>query len=87
MEITMRYVRGHVEVYTAAGQFLFSADTEAEAAATKAADLRARFGPDVTAEFRTSPGLIGGLRIRLGSDVLDGSVKARLDKLADAIGR
>ena len=33
MEITMRYVRGHVEVYTAAGQFLFSADTEAEAAA------------------------------------------------------
>ena len=33
MEITMRYVRGHVEVYTTAGQFLFSADTEAEAAA------------------------------------------------------
>ena len=31
MEITMRYVRGHVEVYTTAGQFLFSADTEAEA--------------------------------------------------------
>ena len=31
MEITMRYVRGHVEVYTTAGQFLFS--TEAEAAA------------------------------------------------------
>ena len=30
MEITMRYVRGHVEVYTAAGQFLFSADTEAD---------------------------------------------------------
>ena len=36
MEITMRYVRGHVEVYTAAGQFLFSADTEAEAAANEA---------------------------------------------------
>lgn len=33
MEITMRYVRGHVEVYTTAGQFLFAADTEAEAAA------------------------------------------------------
>ena len=31
MEITMRYVRGHVEVYTAAGQFLFSADTRQEA--------------------------------------------------------
>ena len=31
MEITMRYVRGHVEVYTTAGQFLFSADTRQEA--------------------------------------------------------
>lgn len=29
----MQYVRGHVEVYTLAGRFLFSADTEAEAAA------------------------------------------------------
>ena len=33
MEFTMRYVRGHGEGYTAAGTFLFSADTEAEAAA------------------------------------------------------
>ena len=33
MEITMRYVRGHVEVYTAAGERTCSADTEAEAAA------------------------------------------------------
>ncbi len=31
MEVTMRYVRGHVEVYAANGRFLFSADTEAEA--------------------------------------------------------
>lgn len=27
----MLYVRGHVEVYNAHGQFLFSADSEAEA--------------------------------------------------------
>ena len=31
MEIRMRYVRGHVEVYDARGPFLFSADNEAEA--------------------------------------------------------
>ena len=31
MEITMRYVRGHVEFYPTAGQFLFSADTRQEA--------------------------------------------------------
>ena len=31
MEIRMHYVRGHVEVYDAQGQFLFSADSESEA--------------------------------------------------------
>jgi len=30
-EVSIRYVRGHVEVYDAAGNFLFSADTHAEA--------------------------------------------------------
>ena len=33
MEAEIRYVRGHVEVYDAAGRFLFSADTEGEARA------------------------------------------------------
>ena len=28
---SMKHVRGHVEVYDAAGQFLFSADNEQEA--------------------------------------------------------
>ena len=32
MEIRMRNVRGHVEVYDARGTFLFSAANEAEAA-------------------------------------------------------
>ena len=31
MDVTIRYVRGHVEVYTREGSFLFSADTEGEA--------------------------------------------------------
>lgn len=33
MEYSIRYIGGHVEVYSAAGKFLFSADTQAEAAA------------------------------------------------------
>ena len=28
---TMRYVRGHIQVFDAKGKFLFSADTEKEA--------------------------------------------------------
>lgn len=31
MQIRFRYVSGHVEAYDAAGRFLFSADTMAEA--------------------------------------------------------
>lgn len=31
MEYTIRYVRGHVEVYASSGRFLFSADSVAEA--------------------------------------------------------
>jgi len=31
MEYSIRYVRGHVEVYDRLGRFLFSADSEAEA--------------------------------------------------------
>ena len=31
MEYTMRWVRGHVEVFDRSGRFLFSADSEAEA--------------------------------------------------------
>lgn len=31
MEIVMKYVGGHVEVYDQMGNFLFSADTEQEA--------------------------------------------------------
>ncbi|MDD3164296.1 MAG: hypothetical protein PHS97_00365 [Oscillospiraceae bacterium] len=31
MQIQMRYVNGHVEVFTSAGRFLFSADSVFEA--------------------------------------------------------
>ncbi len=42
--------------------------------------LASRFG-DITAEFRHTPELIGGLRVRLGSNVWDGSVQSRLESL------
>ena len=39
---------------------------------------KSKFGSDITTEFRTSPALLGGLRVKLGSDVWDGSVNSRL---------
>ena len=44
-------------------------------------DLKSRYGEGLTTDFRVSPDLIGGLRIRVGSDVWDGSVRSRLDRL------
>lgn len=44
-------------------------------------ELRSRFGSDLTIEFNTNPGLLGGLRVQVGSDVWDGSVFNRLQTL------
>jgi F-type H+-transporting ATPase subunit delta len=49
------------------------------------ANLHSRYGEDLTTEFRTNPELLGGLRIRIGDDVWDGSVKSRLQKLQEKI--
>ena len=41
-------------------------------------------GPNLTISYTVNPELIGGLRIRVGNDVLDGSVQGRLTRLANA---
>jgi F-type H+-transporting ATPase subunit delta len=42
------------------------------------ADLVRVYGPGVVASFTQNPALIGGMRIKVGSDVYDGSIRARL---------
>ena len=41
-------------------------------------------GGDVTVEFATNPRLIGGMRVKIGDDVYDGSVKTRLTGLSES---
>ena len=48
-------------------------------------DLQKKHGADITAEYRISPALLGGLRVTLGSTVWDGSMKARLEALRSAL--
>jgi len=47
-------------------------------------NLTRRYGPGWDSSFGTDPEVIGGLRIKVGSDVYDGSVKARLGALAES---
>lgn len=48
--------------------------------------LTARFGSGLEFHFAENPALIGGLRVQVGSDVFDGSVKARLEGIETALG-
>ena len=60
-----------------------AADLEASEKTAILDTIRAKYGADVTSEFKTDPTLIGGLRIQVGSDVVDASVRSRLDRLAN----
>ena len=44
--------------------------------------LRSKYGSEVTTDYSVNPALIGGLRIQVGSNVVDTSVRSRLDRLA-----
>jgi len=45
------------------------------------ADLTRRYGPGLAMVFSQRPALIGGMRIQVGCDVYDGSVRAGLEAL------
>ena len=45
------------------------------------ASLEKQYGAGLEIQYATNPALIGGLRIQVGSDLYDGSVKTRLEKL------
>jgi F-type H+-transporting ATPase subunit delta len=49
------------------------------------ANLARRYGPGLDVTFRVNPELIGGLRVKVGSDVYDGSVQARLAALESSL--
>ena len=45
------------------------------------ANLKKKYGGDLATEFAVDPSLLGGMRIRVGSDVWDGTVRNRLERL------
>jgi F-type H+-transporting ATPase subunit delta len=44
-------------------------------------NLKRQYGNDLAARFVVNPELLGGMRIRVGSDVWDSSVRNRLQRL------
>jgi len=47
--------------------------------------LAAQYGNDLNFEFKVTPDLLGGMRIRVGNDLFDGSVKARLQQFQESL--
>jgi F-type H+-transporting ATPase subunit delta len=79
LETYKRLIRLEVEKRTAT---IESASPLAEdIRAAVVADLKKKYGDDLMASFVTNPELLGGMRIRVGDDVWDSSVRNRLQRL------
>ena len=59
-------------------------ETSPEQRASIKANLEKQYGTNLDISYAINPKLLGGLRIQVGSDLYDGSVKTRLEKLAQS---
>jgi len=58
-----------------------AAQLDPEPAVDIVARLKRKYGEDLTTEFIVDPTLLGGVRVRVGSDVWDGTLRNRLERL------
>ena len=72
-------------ITTEVGRSSATVDSATELDAATRADLQTsltrKYGRPISLTFQTNPELLGGIRVKVGSDVWDGSVKARLEAL------
>jgi F-type H+-transporting ATPase subunit delta len=62
-----------------------SAAPLADKGASVFADLEKRYGPATRTYYEVNPKLLGGLKIRRGNNIWDGSLSGRLDRLQQAL--
>ena len=79
LEAYKRLLRLEVEKRTATIET--ATELAPDSAAQIVANLKRKYGNDLTARFVVSKDLLGGMRIRVGSDVWDSSVRNRLHRL------
>ena len=79
LEAYQRLIRLEVEKRTATIET--ATELSPDAGEQMVSNLKRRYGNDLTARFVVNPELLGGMRIRVGSDVWDSSVRNRLHRL------
>jgi F-type H+-transporting ATPase subunit delta len=70
-----------IEVEKRRARIESASEVDRETGSRLVANLKKKYGSDLTTEFVVNPQLLGGMRIRVGSDVWDGSVRNRLERL------
>jgi F-type H+-transporting ATPase subunit delta len=58
-----------------------ASELDPEAGRQIVSGLERKFGNSLTTEFVVNPALLGGVRVRVGSEVWDSSVRNRLERL------
>ena len=76
-------LKGEIESHTAVVESAVALSPEEVEKVT--AELTASHSGDLVTEFKINPDLIGGLRVRIGSNVWDGSVRDRLLRLQNSL--
>jgi F-type H+-transporting ATPase subunit delta len=79
LEQYKRLIRLEVEKRTAVIES--ATELAPDAARHLVTGLQSKYGKDLTTQFVTNPELLGGMRIRVGNDVWDSSVRNRLQRL------
>src|SRR3954465_5131234 len=79
LEAYQRLLRLEVEKRTATIETATELPSDAQQQIVE--NLKSKYGSDLTARFAVNPELLGGMRIRVGSDVWDSSVRNRLQRL------
>ena len=70
-----------IEVEKRRARIETASEVARETSSRLVANLKKKYGGDLTTEFVVNPQLLGGMRIRVVSDVWDGSVRDRLERL------
>ena len=48
-------------------------------------NLKSRFGTDIAVDLNVDPAILGGLVVKVGSRMIDGSIRTKLNNLAQAM--
>lgn len=79
LELYKRLLRFELEKRTAVIET--ASDLSLDAATEIITNLKCKYGNDLDTRFVVNPELLGGMRIRVGDDVWDSSVRNRLHRL------